>query len=188
MGDTAGWVSLQPRDFYTLARPHPESLSKRKRNRKSLLGDSEEAVVVCLRLWVKVGVGPGPVPALPPHGAGGEARSIQDAKGRRKGTRSERLASRCPVDGARSMFCALHGTPSHPAPGNGAAPHSGPRGWEESVAGLHLQYPPDTTTRDWGQAQPLFYPLLSSRESVAGFAPSPSDRCSSPPRGHSPTL
>lgn len=32
-----------------------------------MLGDFEEALVVCLRLWVKVGVGPGPTPAPPPH-------------------------------------------------------------------------------------------------------------------------
>lgn len=39
----------------------------KKRNRKSVLGDFEKALVVCLKLWVKVGVGPGPIPAPPPH-------------------------------------------------------------------------------------------------------------------------
>lgn len=97
--------------------------------------------------------------------AAGEARSIQDAKRRRKGTRSEQLASRCPEDGARSVFGALHGTSIHPAPGNGATPHSCPRGLEERVAWVHLQYPPDTTTLGWGQAQSLFCRLLSSRDS-----------------------
>lgn len=46
----SGWVSLQPRDFYKPARPHPESLSKRNKTGSAGWGDFVGALAVCFRL------------------------------------------------------------------------------------------------------------------------------------------
>ena len=158
-------MSLQPRDFYTLSRPHPESFSKRNETGSPCWGTLRRPWPCACKALGQSGSGSWAYPCSSTSQAGGEARSIQDARRRRKGSRSERLASLCPEDGARNIFCALHGTPIHPAPGNGATLYSCLRGLGERVARVHLQYPPDTPTPDWGQAQTLFCPLLSSRDS-----------------------
>lgn len=100
---TARWVSLQPRDFYTLARPHPESLTKRNETGSPCWGTLRRPWSV-LKALGQSGSGSWAYLCSSTSQAAGEVRFIQDVKRRRKGTRSERLASRCPEDGARSVL------------------------------------------------------------------------------------
>lgn len=88
-----------------------------------MLGDFEEALAVCFGLkweWV-LGL------SLLLHLTGGKRSPLHP--GFKKATRGElKRAAGLEVPrgwcGARSIFCSLYGTPIHPAPGNGATPHS----------------------------------------------------------------
>lgn len=86
-----------------------------------MLGDFKVTLVVCFGSkweWV-LGL------SLLLHLTGGRRSPLHP--GCKKATRGElkRAAGlECPEDGTRSIFCALYGTPIHPAPGNGATPHS----------------------------------------------------------------
>lgn len=76
---TARWVSLQPRDFYTLARPHPESLTKRNETGSPCWGTLRRPWSV-LKALGQSGSGSWAYLCSSTSQAAGEVRFIQDAK------------------------------------------------------------------------------------------------------------